>query len=137
MGLAFMRESGALDAITGSSTGAHPRVLRGVQGQLERSDAEDARQHETEDLAVGAASVGVAIPAVEQQGAATEEIARSVQQAALSSGEVTGNISEVSQAAADTGRSATEVLQAAGQVSREAEALTREVGGFIAGVRAA
>ena len=75
--------------------------------------------------------------AVEQQGAATEEIARSVQQAALSSGEVTGNISEVSQAAADTGRSATEVLQAAGQVSREAEALTREVGGFIAGVRAA
>jgi methyl-accepting chemotaxis protein len=75
--------------------------------------------------------------AVEQQGAATEEIARSVQQAALSSGEVTGNISEVSQAAADTGRSATEVLHAAGQVSREAEALTREVGGFIAGVRAA
>ncbi len=75
--------------------------------------------------------------AVEQQGAATEEIARSVQQAAQSSGEVTGNISEVSQAAADTGRSATEVLHAAGQVSREAEALTREVGGFIAGVRAA
>ncbi len=75
--------------------------------------------------------------AVEQQGAATEEIARSVQQAAQSSGEVTGNIAEVSRAAGDTGRAATEVLQAAGQVSREAEALTREVGGFIAGVRAA
>ena len=75
--------------------------------------------------------------AVEQQGAATEEIARSVQQAAQSSGEVTGNISEVSQAAADTGRAASEVLHSAGQVAREAEALTREVGGFIAGVRAA
>jgi methyl-accepting chemotaxis protein len=75
--------------------------------------------------------------AVEQQGAATGEIARSVQQAAQSSAEVTGNIAEVSQAAGDTGRAASEVLHAAGQVSREAEALTRQVGGFIAGVRAA
>ncbi len=75
--------------------------------------------------------------AVEQQGMATQEIARSVQQAALSSQEVTGNIGEVSQAANDTGRSASEVLAAAGQVSRQAEALSREVGGFITGVRAA
>jgi methyl-accepting chemotaxis protein len=75
--------------------------------------------------------------AVDEQGMATQEIARSVQQAALSSQEVTGNIGEVSQAANDTGRSASEVLAAAGQVSRQAEALSREVGGFITGVRAA
>ena len=75
--------------------------------------------------------------AVEQQGMATQEIARSVHQAAQSSQEVSGTIGEVSQAANDTGRSAAAVLAAAGQLSRQAEELSREVGGFIAGVRAA
>ena len=75
--------------------------------------------------------------AVEQQGMATQEIARSVQQAAQSSHEVSGNIGEVSQAANETGRSAAAVLAAAGQLSRQAEELSREVGSFIAGVRAA
>lgn len=75
--------------------------------------------------------------AVEQQGMATQEIARSVQQAAQSSQEVSSTIGEVSQAANDTGRSASAVLSAAGLLSRQAEELSREVGGFIAGVRAA
>ncbi|MCC6718029.1 MAG: HAMP domain-containing protein [Acetobacteraceae bacterium] len=86
---------------------------------------------EVSRIAAGIAS------AVEEQGMATQEIARSVQQAAQSSQEVSGTIGEVSQGARDTGHSATEVLAAAGQLSRQAEELSREVGGFIAGVRAA
>ncbi len=86
---------------------------------------------EVSRIAAGIAS------AVEQQGMSTQEIARSVQQAAQASHEVSGTIGEVSQAANDTGRSAAAVLEAAGQLSRQAEALSREVGGFIAGVRAA
>ena len=86
---------------------------------------------EVSRIATGIAS------AVEQQGMATQEIARSVQQAAQSSHEVSGTIGEVSEAARDTGRSAAAVLAAAGQLSRQADELSREVGSFIAGVRAA
>ena len=86
---------------------------------------------EVSRIAAGIAS------SVEQQGAATQEIASSVQRAAQSSQEVSGTIGEVSQAANDTGRSAEAVLSAAGQLSRQAEELSREVAGFIAGVRAA
>jgi methyl-accepting chemotaxis protein len=75
--------------------------------------------------------------AVEQQGMATQEIARSVNQAAQSSQEVSGTIGEVSAAARDTGQSAGAVLAAAGDLSRQAEELSREVGDFIKGVRAA
>jgi methyl-accepting chemotaxis protein len=75
--------------------------------------------------------------AVEEQGAATGEIARSVQMAAQSTEEVTSNIAGVSAAANTTGQSAEGVLAAAGQLSRQAEELSREVGQFIGGVRAA
>jgi methyl-accepting chemotaxis protein len=75
--------------------------------------------------------------AVEEQGAATREIARSVQQAAIGAQDVTGNISVVSQAANNAGAAASEVLGASGQLSRQADELSKEVGQFIAGVRAA
>jgi len=85
---------------------------------------------------VSAIAVSIAA-AVEQQGAATAEIARNVQQTARSAGEVTTNIGGVSQAATETGQAAGQVLDAAADLSRQAEQLTREVGGFIAEVRAA
>lgn len=75
--------------------------------------------------------------AVEQQGAATQEIARSVQQTAMGARDVTSTIADVSQAANDAGAAASEVLGASGQLSRQAEELSREVGRFTAGVRAA
>jgi methyl-accepting chemotaxis protein len=75
--------------------------------------------------------------AVEEQGAATGEIARSVQMAAQSTEEVSSNIASVSAAANTTGQSAEGVLASAGQLSRQAEELSREVGQFISGVRAA
>jgi methyl-accepting chemotaxis protein len=125
----------SLASQTSRATGEIGQQVQEIQAAtraaVEAIDAIVSTIAEVSRIAAGIAA------AVEQQGAATEEIARSVQQAAQSSGEVTGNIAEVSRAAGDTGRAATEVLQAAGQVSREAEALTREVGGFIAGVRAA
>ena len=73
--------------------------------------------------------------AVEEQGAATAEIARNVQQTARSAQEVTTTIGGVSQAATETGAAAAQVLGAAGDLSRQAEQLTSEVGSFIAEVR--
>ncbi|TGD96142.1 HAMP domain-containing methyl-accepting chemotaxis protein [Methylobacterium nonmethylotrophicum] len=75
--------------------------------------------------------------AVEQQGAATQEIVRNVTEAAAGTGAVTGTIGEVAGAAHETGQAAGQVLDAASALSREAEHLSAEVGRFLATVRAA
>ncbi|MGE5548798.1 MAG: cache domain-containing protein [Solirubrobacterales bacterium] len=75
------------------------------------------------------------VAAVEQQTAATNEIARNVEQAAGGTQEVSSNIVEVSQAARTAGSTATEVLQAAGELSSQAIELGRYVDQFLRGVK--
>ena len=75
--------------------------------------------------------------AVEEQDAATREIARNVQQAAIGTQEISNNISGVNQTAQGTGEAAGSVLSAAAALSREAERLTLEVDRFLSEVRAA
>ncbi|WP_428486198.1 methyl-accepting chemotaxis protein [Rhodopila sp.] len=75
--------------------------------------------------------------AVEEQGAATQEIARGVQQAADGTRQVSGSVATAHQAVAETGTVAATVLAAAGMLTGEAARLKTEVGGFLAGVRAA
>ncbi|MEE7502039.1 methyl-accepting chemotaxis protein [Methylobacterium sp. C33D] len=75
--------------------------------------------------------------AVEEQGAATQEIVRNVTQAAQGTGEVTSNIAGVAGAAEETGAAASQVLGAASELSRQSEHLSAEVGRFLATVRAA
>lgn len=75
--------------------------------------------------------------AVEQQGAATQEIVRNVAQAAMGAGEVTSNIAGVAQASEETGAAASQVLSAASELSRQSEHLGAEVARFLATVRAA
>ena len=74
---------------------------------------------------------------VEEQGAATQDIARNVQQAATGATEVTGSISAVSQATADTGSAATQVHASARALSSESSHLQSEVEKFLASVRVA
>ena len=85
---------------------------------------------------MSAISVAIA-SAVEQQGAATAEIARNVQQTARNTDDVTSHVMGVSQAADDTGIAADHVLAAATGLSGQAATLSREVGRFVTGVRAA
>jgi len=75
--------------------------------------------------------------AVEEQGAATQEIVRNVAQAALGTGEVTSNIAGVAGAAEETGAAASQVLASASELSRQSESLSTEVDRFLATVRAA
>ena len=75
--------------------------------------------------------------AVEQQDAATQEIARNVEQAAQGTGEVTRNIEGVNQAAGDTGAAAQQVLGAAGELSQQSNHLKRIVDTFLESVRRA
>jgi methyl-accepting chemotaxis protein len=75
--------------------------------------------------------------AVEEQGAATREIARNIQHAAGGTTEVSGNIAGVSAASAEAGAAAAEVLNASAALRSEAEGLRGEIDAFLANIRAA
>ncbi len=81
-------------------------------------------------------SSGVAA-AVEQQDAATQEIARNVEQAAQGTQDVTQNIEGVSEAASTTGDAAVQVLHASTDLSSQSEELEGVVKRFLADVKAA
>ena len=74
---------------------------------------------------------------VEQQGGATQEIARNVEQAALGTSEVATNIVDVNQGARRTGSASAQVLSSAQSLSGESNRLRLEVGKFLDTVRAA
>jgi methyl-accepting chemotaxis protein len=75
--------------------------------------------------------------AVEQQGAATREIARNIQHAAGGTSEVSSTIVGVSTASAEAGSAAGEVLKASDALRREAEGLRAEIDAFLTNIRAA
>jgi methyl-accepting chemotaxis protein len=77
------------------------------------------------------------VTAVEQQDAATSEIARNVQQASIGTMEVTSNISGVSDAASRTGGAANDVLKAATRLTSQADALRHSIDKFLNEVKAA
>lgn len=75
--------------------------------------------------------------AVEEQGAATQEISRSVQQAALGTQQVSADITDVQKGATETGSASTWVLSAAQSLSGDAKRLKLEVSNFLNTVRTA
>jgi methyl-accepting chemotaxis protein len=75
--------------------------------------------------------------AVEEQGAATREIARNIQHAAGGTSEVSSNIIGVSSASTEAGAAATEVLGASDALRREADVLRAEIDAFLSNIRAA
>jgi methyl-accepting chemotaxis protein len=75
--------------------------------------------------------------AVEQQGAATNEIARSVQQAAQGAQGVMQNIAGVREASVQVDAAATLVLNAAARLTSQSEQLETETGKFLGNIRAA
>jgi methyl-accepting chemotaxis protein len=75
--------------------------------------------------------------AVEQQGAATQEISRNVQQAAQGTQQVSSNITDAQRGASETGSASSQVLSAAQSLSRDSNRLKTEVGRFLDTVRVA
>jgi methyl-accepting chemotaxis protein len=75
--------------------------------------------------------------AVEEQGSATDEIARNVDQAAQGTTEVTRNIAGVNRAAETSSASASQVLSSATELAQQSEKLRAEMNRFLATVRAA
>ncbi len=80
---------------------------------------------------------GAIAAAVEEQGAATQEISRNVGEAAKGTAEVATNITDVNRGASETGSASAQVLSSAQSLSTESNRLKAEVGKFLATVRAA
>ena len=75
--------------------------------------------------------------AVEEQGSATQDIARSVQQVSVGTDEVSRNITGVSEAALETGTASTQVLGSSRTVNAQAGAMQGHIETFLSRIRAA
>src|SRR5260370_3549149 len=75
--------------------------------------------------------------AVEEQGAATQEISRNIQHAAQGTSQVSANVTDVQRGASNTGSGSSLVHSAAQSLSGESNRLKLEVGKFLNSIRAA
>ena len=125
----------ALAEQTAKATGEISQQISGIQAATQESVGAIKEIGDTigrmSEIASAIAS------AVEEQGAATQEIARNVQQAAHGTQQVSSNIADVQQGASATGSASSQVLAAAKSLSGESSRLKREVGQFLSSVRAA
>ena len=86
----------------------------------------------------GVSEISAAIAAgIEWQGAATEEIVRSIKQAASGTQIVTKSIHEVQVVATTAGEKLNEVLGAADELSTQPDMLEKQVKVFLTGIKAA
>ena len=105
-----------------------------IQGQTRQAlEAIRAIAHTISEMSRIGTSVAAAM---EEQGAATQEIVRNVFQAAQATQAVTLEMSGVRQGAGDTDQASTQVPRAAYELSRCSTELGREVQEFLASVKA-
>ncbi len=104
-----------------SVSGEAAQAIRGIGGTIGK----------VEEITTTIAS------AVEEQNAATSEIARNVGEAAYGAEAVSEGIQAVTQATAESGSASSQVLTSAQELSESAVRLRTEVDRFLAGVRAA
>ena len=86
---------------------------------------------ETREIAATIAS------AVDEQGSATQEIARNVQEVAVSTNEISTQIGEVTEATHQTGDAATRVETTAGELFTQSDRLRADVARFLQAVKSA
>ena len=93
-------------------------------------------EHRRDDPEMDQVSGAIAA-AVEQQGAATQEITRNMQKVAQATEHVSSNISGVSRAVGATGSAASEVLTTAHTLGEQADSLRSNVSAFLGKLKAA
>ena len=125
----------ALAEQTAKATGEIGQQITGIQTATQESVAAIKEIGDTIGKLSEISSTIAA--AVEEQGAATQEISRNVQQAAHGTQQVSANITDVQRGTSETGSASTQVLSAAQMLSRDSNRLKDEVGKFLNTVRAA
>ncbi len=125
----------ALAEQTAKATGEIGQQISAIQSATEQSVG--AISHISETIQSLSEIASTIAAAVEDQGAATQEIARNVLQAAHGTQEVSSRIIDVQRGAASTGSASSQLLAAAQSLSTDSSRLQREVGRFLESVRAA
>jgi methyl-accepting chemotaxis protein len=125
----------ALAEQTAKATGEIGLQVAGIQSATHESV--DAIKEIGDTISKMSEIASTIASAVEQQGAATQEISRNIQHAAAGTCAVSANIVDVEHGATATGSAASQVLSAARSLSGESNRLKLEVGKFLHTVRAA
>uniref|UniRef100_Q07S22 Methyl-accepting chemotaxis sensory transducer n=1 Tax=Rhodopseudomonas palustris (strain BisA53) TaxID=316055 RepID=Q07S22_RHOP5 len=125
----------ALAEQTAKATGEIGQQIDGIQAATR--DSVSAIKEISDTIGKMSEIASTIASAVEEQGAATQEISRNVQQAAAGTQQVSANIADVQHGASETGSASSQVLSAAQTLSRDSNRLRTEVGKFLDGVRAA
>jgi methyl-accepting chemotaxis protein len=120
---------------TGKATGEISSQISAIQEVADKA-AQAMRRIGGTIGEVNAVATSIA-SAVEEQGAATQEITRNTQEAARRTGEVASNITGVTAGADATGTAAADVRTSAEALGRQADQLRHEVDDFLEKIRAA
>ncbi|PZA11517.1 chemotaxis protein [Rhodopseudomonas palustris] len=120
---------------TAKATGEITQQINGIQTATDQSVA--AIKEIGQTIAQMSEISSTIAAAVEEQGAATQEISRNVQQASLGTQQVSANITDVQRGATETGAASAQVLAAAKSLSGDSTRLKVEVSNFLESVRAA
>jgi methyl-accepting chemotaxis protein len=125
----------ALAEQTAKATGQIGQQITGIQSATQ--DSVNAIKQSSGTIEKMSEISSAIAAAVEEQGAATQEISRNVQHAAHGATQVSSNITDVQRGAGETGVASSQVLSAAQLLSGESDRLKLEVGKFLSTVRAA
>jgi methyl-accepting chemotaxis protein len=137
-GKGFAVVASEVKSLAGQTAKATTEISEQVAAIQSASDETVAAIRNVIEVITEIDQIGYAIAAaINEQGAATQEIARNIHEAAAGTQDVTSNISGVQQAATEAGAAATRVLGAAEQLSQQSKDLASQVNGFLADVRAA
>jgi methyl-accepting chemotaxis protein len=125
----------ALAEQTAKATGEISQQISGIQAATQ--DSVGAIKEIGDTIGRMSEISSMIASAVEQQGAATQEISRNIQHAAQGTQQVSSNIADVEHGATETGSASAQVHAAAKSLSTESNRLKLEVGKFLDSVRAA
>ncbi|PSO18444.1 chemotaxis protein [Bradyrhizobium sp. MOS003] len=124
----------ALAEQTAKATGEITQQIAGIQTATE--DSVGAIREISGSIGRLSEIASAIAAAIEEQGAATQEIARNVQNAAQGTQQVSANIGNVQHGANETGSASSQVLSAAQMLSSDSNRLKLEVSKFLETVRA-
>ena len=117
--------SGATDEISGQISDIQTAVKETVSAMVEVSGIIS----EIDSIAASIAA------AVEEQSAATQEVAQNIDQASSGTQKVTSNINGINEAVSQTGAEADLILKGANDMASQSDVLKQEVNAFLANIR--